>query len=150
MYYIVLHCVAMCCDVLHCAALCCNVRALALVHSPCKSPGKCVECGAVWCSVVYCLVACFSVLQRVAVCCSMLKLVVVCDYTRIHTLYKLERENMSKLIYIYIYIHISIYIYIYKQINTHVYIYIYLWERISRTTSTTLPNRLRLGPKVPS
>jgi len=25
-----------------------------------------------------------------------------------------------------------------------------LWERISRTTSTTLPNRLRLGPKLPS
>jgi len=25
-----------------------------------------------------------------------------------------------------------------------------LWERISRTTSTTLPNRLRSGPKLPS
>jgi len=25
-----------------------------------------------------------------------------------------------------------------------------LWERMSRTTSTTLPNRLRLGPKLPS
>ena len=25
-----------------------------------------------------------------------------------------------------------------------------LWERISRTTSTTVPNRIRLGPKVPS
>jgi len=25
-----------------------------------------------------------------------------------------------------------------------------LWERISRTTSTTLPNRIRLGPKVPN
>jgi len=31
-----------------------------------------------------------------------------------------------------------------------VYIYIYMWERISRTTSTTLPNRIRLGPKLPS
>jgi len=26
----------------------------------------------------------------------------------------------------------------------------HVWERISRTTSTTLPNRLRLGPKLPS
>ena len=25
-----------------------------------------------------------------------------------------------------------------------------LWERISRTTSTTLPKRLRSGPKLPS
>ena len=25
-----------------------------------------------------------------------------------------------------------------------------VWERISRTTSTTLPNRIRSGPKVPS
>ena len=46
--------------------------------------------------------------------------------------------------YIHMYIHSYIYAHTYKQM------YIYMWERISRTTSTTLPNRIRLGPKVPS
>ena len=32
----------------------------------------------------------------------------------------------------------------------YAYMHICVLERISRTTSTTLPNRIRLGPKVPS
>jgi len=35
---------------------------------------------------------------------------------------------------------------LYKYTNTRVC----MWERISRTTQTTLPNRLRSGPKLPS
>ena len=53
--------------------------------------------------------------------------------------------------YISMYIYICMCVCIYLCMCVHINVYIYmLWERISRTTSTTLPNRLRLGPKLPS
>jgi len=44
----------------------------------CCSVLQCVQCVAVWCSVVQCSAVCCSVLQCVAVCCSVMQCVAVC------------------------------------------------------------------------
>ena len=57
-------------------------------------------------------------------------------------------------IYIYIaiciYLYIYIYMYIYICIHIYIYIYVYICIYIVGTDWTTLPNRLRSSPKLPS
>jgi len=62
-------------------------------------------------------------------------------------------DNIFVYTYVYTYVYKYIYVFmylIYVHIHICTYTYMYMWERISRTTSTTLPNRIRLGPKLPS
>ena len=85
--YLVLQCVAVCCNVLQCVATCYSVLQRVAV---CCSVVQCVavccsvlQCGAAWCHMLQCVVlqcvaACCSMLQCVATCYSVLQHVVVC------------------------------------------------------------------------
>jgi len=81
--------------------------------------------------------------------------VCLCIYMCIH----INVYSYMYIMYMYIYMYMYImYIYIYFFLVPVVVLraefklatFMVLWERISRTTSTTLPSRLQSGPKLPS
>jgi len=165
-YCSVLQCVAVCCSVLQCLEIRARVRCSVL------------QCVAVCCGVLQCVAVCCSVLrfkrEQRNVADLWMSRVMYAKEPRPMTAYSsTAHTNAPSLpgticcgsldIYIYIYIHIYVYTYIFIYVYMYIYICIYrygyvyvcmyiyiLWERISRTTSTTLPNRLRSGPKLPS
>ena len=128
-----LHIAALCCSALQCIAVCCSVLQCGQV---------CLQCGAVWCSIVQwgsthrSSVVCCSVVQCVAVCCSVLQCVAVwCNvvkwgsthWNHPRTQSQASSYNSRPSTYKYMYTYIYIYIYMYMCIYMNIYIYIHTY-----------------------